>query len=121
MDASPPAPHVLVVDDDAGIRTMLELALGSRGFRVTPISGRAEGWSETPDVVLLDLRLRDETAAEFLASGAVPRETPVILLTANAGGTRAGRGLPVAATLAKPFDLDVLFETIRRVLGPSAE
>lgn len=109
-------PTILVVDDDAGIRSMLQLALAERGYLVDAIGERAEGWAGRPDLVLLDARLGHETAAQFLAAADLG-DVPVILLTGDQDAGRIGAELGVAGVLRKPFDLVDLFATIDAVVG----
>jgi DNA-binding response OmpR family regulator len=97
---------------------MLDLALRNHGYRVVSIGDRREGWTERPDAVLLDLRLRGETARDFLAAAGLDPAIPVILVTAEQQSSAAGRAiLPVAATIRKPFDLDQLYATLDAVLA----
>jgi DNA-binding response OmpR family regulator len=78
---------VLLIEDDARIREIVERGLGSRGFRVWSapdgISGLALASKRTIDVVLLDLVLPDTDGLHVLRAirAAKPR-LPVVALTA---------------------------------------
>jgi DNA-binding NtrC family response regulator len=117
----PSALTVLVVDDDAAIRMMLDLALREAGFEVVLSDGVAVDDAVRADVALLDVRLGNRTARELLDENATLRSVPIILMTATTGVDTAGRMFPEArAALKKPFDLDDLEQTIRAVAGSSA-
>jgi two-component system response regulator (stage 0 sporulation protein F) len=105
---------VLVVDDDAGIRDMLRLALAEAGHRVIAWDGTgAPPDSTVPDVVLLDVRLGNRTAADVVREFDVLARSVIVVMTASMQPEVAVRGLPsTAAVLSKPFDLDVLEATI---------
>ena len=117
----PRATKVLVIDDDAGIRQMLALALGESGFEVALSDGvRVEG-AAGADVVLLDVRLGNRTARQLLAEAPSLMKVPIIVMTATVSADAAIRGLPgITAVVTKPFDLDVIERTIRDVLATGA-
>ncbi|HVZ43487.1 MAG TPA: response regulator transcription factor [Ramlibacter sp.] len=114
---------VLLVEDDASMRTTLERALGRRGIHVTSCAdgGRAlDAWrAAQPDVVMLDLSLPRRDGLDVLQEArAAGMRTPVLILTAR--GTVGDRilGLNTGADdyLPKPFDLDEL-EARLKALG----
>ncbi len=110
-------PTVLVVDDDEGIRTMLQLALASRGYRVEAIADRRQGWVRRPDVVILDNLLGNETAAQFLAEADLDPSVPVILVTAAEDAELLARNPRFWGVIRKPFDLDQLFASLAEAAG----
>jgi CheY-like chemotaxis protein len=112
--------RVLVVDDDAGIRGVLHLVLGQEGFQVREAeNGRRalealETWRA--DVILLDLMMPVMDGVSFLAE---KRETvaiadiPVVVLTASRPILAStAEPLGCAATLSKPFDLNLLVDSV---------
>lgn len=112
---------VLVIDDDAAIRTMLDLALREAGFTVLLNDGRAVRETDDADVALLDIRLGNRTARDLLDESPALGSIPIILMTATTGLVTAARMFPEArATLRKPFDLDDLERTIREVAAAPA-
>jgi DNA-binding response OmpR family regulator len=114
---TPQAGRVLVVDDDPGIRTMLELALGQAGYAVTTSDGRTGIEPDGVDVVLLDARLGDRSALEPAFRRLLESGPPVVVMTAGSDAARVARKLGAAASITKPFDLDLLFATIERCLN----
>ena len=83
-------PHVLVVDDDPGIRFALSLKLRTAGFTVSEATDGLEGveWfrSGRADLVILDVgmpRMDGYTAAKRLAADPATRSVPVLFLTAQ--------------------------------------
>lgn len=113
--------RIAVVDDDAGIRTMLRLTLESCGYAVELNDG-TEALGTQPDLVLLDLRLGRTTGADWLAQRPLQPGTPIVLMTASHDHDAAlRRQVPSSAVLGKPFDLDELLGLIETVLAGDAD
>jgi two-component system response regulator TctD len=119
---------LLLVEDDASMRSTLERALTRRGMDVVGCDDglRALGaWSSNaPDVVVLDLSLPGLDGLEVLAQARqAGLATPVLILTAR--GTVGDRviGLNTGADdyLPKPFDLDELEARLRALARRAAE
>ena len=123
---------ILIVEDDATIRTSLEMALLGAGFRHVATAARgddalAEVKRSRPDLVLLDIMLPGLDG--FTVCSRI-RETPslaatrVIMLTARTQNEDVVRGLTCGADdyVTKPFDREVLLARVRAVLrrGPVA-
>jgi len=119
------APRVLVVDDDLPICELLELAFADEGWDVQ-VRTRGqdaldllEWW--TADVILLDLRMPGMDAEAFLSRYRGPepveRAIPVLLLSASSNLDDHAVRLGVSAVVAKPFDVDALCTTVRRVVA----
>jgi CheY-like chemotaxis protein len=113
-------PTVLVVEDEAPIRDMLQEVLDLAGYAVEVVSeGRLalqRAHEILPDLVLSDLMLPG-LSGRMLASQlqAAPRtaQIPIVLISA------AYQPQPedcFAAVLDKPFDLDTLLQTLERLL-----
>ena len=117
-----PLPHVLVVDDDAAIRQLVDEYLGQNDFRVSGVTGGAELMSafrsEVIDLVLLDLRLRGEDGMQLLRRLRAESQIPVIILTGRAEEADRIMGLELGADdyLTKPFSPRELLARIRTVL-----
>ena len=114
---------VLLVEDDASMRSTLDRALSRRGFELTLCDDGSRAlalWQATrPDAVMLDLTLPGLDGLEVLQHARqTGLTTPVLILTAR--GTVGDRilGLNTGADdyLPKPFDLDEL-EARLRALG----
>jgi two-component system, chemotaxis family, chemotaxis protein CheY len=110
--------HVLVVDDHAAIRTLVERALALEGYVVrTAEHGQAAlGVIATfpPCVILLDLMMPVLDGRGFLrAYRQLPdADARIITMTAGREMPAAGEGLPVHGHLPKPFDLDDLLALV---------
>jgi two-component system, response regulator, stage 0 sporulation protein F len=113
--------RILVVDDDAGIRALLQLALASRGYTVDCVANHEDAWTSTPDLVLLDARLGRYTAADFLAAARLGEGTSVVLMTAGDDIHSVASDLGVEGAIAKPFDLDELFDVVERHLSVESD
>jgi two-component system, OmpR family, response regulator len=123
MDAQP---HILVVDDDPEILSLLSDYLESQGFRVTPVTNagaaREAVAGDEPDLIVLDLMLPGESGLDFCRSLRKQVQTPVIMLTALGETVDRIVGLELGADdyLAKPFDPRELVSRIRAVLRRTA-
>jgi len=120
------APRILIVDDDAGQRSLLDSFLRSQGFQtVTVISGeRALAALDTEQVQMMisDVRMPGMTGLETLRRAREKHASlPVLLVTAYADIREAVGAMRDGALnyLAKPIDLDELLATVRQVTGLS--
>ena len=82
--------YVLIVDDDADIRELLERELQAAGFRTEAVSGGAEALArieqETPSSILLDLMMPDPDGFEVIfriRDNPALRRVPVVVMTAK--------------------------------------
>ena len=121
---------IVVVEDDAVIRTVLEMNLAAEGFtKVTGCARGDEGWDairrRKPDLALLDVML---PGVDGFAICRRIRETSslsgtrIVMLTARAQSEDIVRGLECGADdyVTKPFDRRVLIARIRAVLRRGA-
>jgi len=113
---------VLIVEDDAMIRTSLVRALGARNHSTmtapTALDGLQSLVAHRPDVVLLDLGLPDLDGAALLAMIRSVSDVPVIVVSARDDGAGIVALLDAGADdyLIKPFAADQLDARIRAVL-----
>ncbi len=123
---APPLPSghtVLVLDDDADVRRIVTLALGSDGHRVLSAADAHQALDllegEPSDLLVVDLMLPRIDGEDFLHEVArrLPRRPPVLLLTASASRRDVARRLQLEASMEKPFDLEDLRAAVRRLLS----
>lgn len=112
--------RILVVEDDAGIADLVELALTESGHRVLLAPhGRAALElleRERVDLVLLDMLMPVMNGWEFARAyrERPGPKAPIIVMTAAADAIRRGAEIDSEAVLSKPFGLDELDEVIDR-------
>ncbi len=115
-------PHILAVDDDAQIRGLLSEYLAENGLRVSVASSGAEMSNilgeETIDLVILDIRLKDEDGLAIARSLRERLSMPVIMLTGVRDEADRVMGLELGADdyVTKPFSPRELLARIRTVL-----
>ena len=120
--SSLPRPHVLVVDDDASVRRLVDDYLLENDFRVSGAATGAELMSalgaQVIDLVLLDLRLQGEDGMQLLRQVRAHSQIPVIILTGRREEADRVMGLELGADdyLTKPFSPRELLARIRTVL-----
>jgi len=113
---------VLIIEDDATIRTALVRALTARNHSTmtspTAMDGLQSLVAHRPDVVLLDLGLPDLDGASLLAMIRSVSDVPVIVVSARDDGEGIVALLDAGADdyLVKPFAVDQLDARIRAVL-----
>jgi CheY-like chemotaxis protein len=117
---------ILVVDDELTISEVVELALSMHGFDVTIAQdGRdalAHLATHRPDVVLSDIMMPyvgGIELARIIHETPSLHDIPVILMSASGRPPTEAAGTHVAF-LAKPFDVNLLLETIERALHGAA-
>lgn len=117
---------ILYVDDEADIRTIVELALGmDPAMRVIVAASADEalerigtdGWM--PDMALVDMMMPGMTGMELLAALQARPDTarlPVVFITASARSTELKRYTDAGAigVISKPFDAATLARLVRR-------
>lgn len=120
-------PHVLVVDDDRRIRTLLKRYLVENGFRITVAGDAAEARqyleSLAFDLIILDIMMPGESGLELTASLRKISEVPILLLTARGTSENRIEGLEHGADdyLMKPFEPRELVLRAKSILRRSQE
>jgi two-component system OmpR family response regulator len=120
--------HLLIVDDEDNLRSMLAAALQHHGFEVTTAADGREALAvipkERPDLVLLDVMMPDldgfEVCRRLRTEG---DRTPVLFLTARDSTEDKVRGLTLGGDdyLQKPFSLDELIARAQAVLRRTSD
>jgi two-component system OmpR family response regulator len=115
--------HVLIVDDDAEIRSLLSQYLQKNGLRVTAVADGRAMWQALDagriDLIVLDLMLPGEDGLTLCRNlRAKASDIPVIMLTARGEETDRVVGLEMGADdyLAKPFSARELLARIKAIL-----
>ncbi|MGO0792279.1 response regulator [Herbaspirillum seropedicae] len=114
--------HILVVDDDRDIRTLLAEYLDSNGLRTLTATNGSEMRrvleESRVDLIVLDLTLPGEDGLTLCRNLRATSSVPVIMLTARGEPLDRILGLEMGADdyLAKPFEPRELFARIRSVL-----
>ena len=118
-------PHILVIEDDDAISTLIQYNLEKEGYDVAVAGDGEEGLMQSeerlPDLVVLDWMLPKVSGIEVcrrLRSRPESRNVPIIMLTARGEESDRVRGLDVGADdyLTKPFSVPELNARIRAVL-----
>tara|TARA_Y100000389_G_scaffold190617_1_gene215659 strand:- start:4 stop:681 length:678 start_codon:yes stop_codon:yes gene_type:complete len=114
--------HILVVDDDDGIRLLVKKYLNENNYLVTT-ADNAEDANEKIriikfDLIILDIMMPGKSGLEFIKENRKKLNTPVILLTAKGEATERIKGLEVGADdyLPKPFEPKELILRIRNII-----
>ena len=115
-------PHILLVDDDEGIRSLVKKYLNENSFLVTT-SDSAENASEKVkiikfDLIILDIMMSGKSGLDFINDHKKDLDTPIILLTAKGEASERVEGLELGADdyLAKPFEPKELILRIKNIL-----
>ncbi len=118
------ARQVVVVDDEANMRRVLEIMLARRGFRTLSASNGREAFEllkTTPaDLVISDLRMPDMNGIELLQQlRKAGNSVPLIMITAQGSIESAVEAMRLGACdyLLRPFDVDTLDLAINRVFA----
>jgi DNA-binding response OmpR family regulator len=113
---------ILVVDDKASVRKLVQEYLTEQNFRVvTAPNGREAIYvarHEKPDLILLDIMMPEMDGFEFIRTYRREQETPIILLTARLEESDKVVGLELGADdyVTKPFGMRELLARVRAVL-----
>jgi DNA-binding response OmpR family regulator len=116
------SPRVLAIDDEQGIRTLLEDGLRDYGFEVRSAARGADGLRAVldwrPDAILLDLVLPRENGLALLQRLRAATPAPIVVLSGKAGvsDTVAALRCGAADSVPKPFSLHELALRLDRIL-----
>ena len=119
---SAPDAHLLIVDDDERIRTLLQKFLMRRGFLVTAARDAAHARRVLSglefDMIILDVMMPGEDGLSLTRALRETMKTPILLLTAKGETDNRIEGLEAGADdyLAKPFEPKELLLRINAIL-----
>ncbi len=115
--------HILVVDDDDGIRSLVKQYLNENNFLVTTSSSAENATKKVLivkfDLIVLDVMMTGKSGLDFIKENKKTINTPIILLTAKGESNDRVEGLEVGADdyLAKPFEPKELVLRIINILN----
>jgi len=115
--------HILVVDDDEGIRNLVKQYLNENNFLVTTASSAEDAKEKISfikfDLIVLDIMMPGKNGLEFTIENKKKINTPIILLTAKGEADERIEGLEVGADdyLPKPFEPKELILRIKNILN----
>ena len=114
--------HILVVDDDEGIRTLVKKYLNENNYLVTTANSAEDAFEKIQiikfDLIILDIMMPGKSGLEFIKENQKKMDTPVILLTAKGEADERVEGLEVGADdyLPKPFEPKELILRIQNIV-----
>lgn len=115
--------HILVVDDDDGIRSLVKQYLNENNFLVTTAISAEDAIKKINlikfDLIVLDIMMPGKNGLEFTIENKQKINTPIILLTAKGEASERVEGLEIGADdyLAKPFEPKELILRIKNILN----
>ena len=114
--------HILVVDDDHGIRSLVKKYLNENNFLVTTANSAEDALDKINivnfDLIILDIMMPGKSGLEFIKENKKRLETPIILLTAKGEAIDRITGLEIGADdyLPKPFEPKELLLRIKNIV-----
>ena len=114
--------HILVVDDDDGIRSLVKKYLNENNYIVTTASNAEDAVNKIKiiefDLIILDIMMPGKSGLDFIEENRKKLETPIILLTAKGEADERIEGLETGADdyLPKPFEPKELILRIQNIL-----
>lgn len=125
-NADADVPRILLVDDDAEIIEAIRYALRAKGYDVLVArdgnQGLAMAEREQPDLMILDMMMPKRSGFLVLEKIRRTQEYPmrIIMITANEGSRHKAYAemLGVDDYIRKPFAMDRLIESVRKLLNP---
>ncbi len=115
--------HILVVDDDHEIRSLLKKYLNENNFLITTAENAENASKKIKvikfDLIILDVMMPGKSGLEFIKENKKKIDTPIILLTAKDQSNERVEGLEIGADdyLSKPFEPKELILRINNILN----
>ena len=114
--------HILVVDDDDGIRSLVKKYLNENNYLVTTANNAEDAFEKIKiikfDLIILDIMMPGKNGLEFIKENKKKLDTPIILLTAKGEADERIKGLEIGADdyLPKPFEPKELILRIQNII-----
>ena len=114
--------HILIIDDDEGIRNLVKKYLNENNFLITTAKSAEDAEEKIKvikfDLLVLDVMMPGISGLDFISKHKEKLDTPIILLTAKGQTSERIEGLEVGADdyLSKPFEPKELILRIRNIL-----
>ena len=115
--------HILVVDDDEGIRSLVKKYLNENELLVTTADSAEDAKEKIKiimfDLIILDIMMPGKSGLDFIEENKNNLDSPIILLTAKGNANERVEGLEIGADdyLAKPFEPKELILRIKNILS----
>ena len=115
--------HILVVDDDDGIRSLVKKYLNENNFLVSTAKSAEDASKKIEiikfDLIILDIMMPGKSGLDFIQENRKNLETPIILLTAKGEPNERIEGLEIGADdyLPKPFEPKELILRLKNILN----
>ena len=115
--------HILVVDDDEGIRSLVKKYLNENDYLITTANSAEKAFEKVKiikfDLIILDIMMPGKSGLEFIEENKNNLDTPIILLTAKGEPNERIEGLEMGADdyLPKPFEPKELDLRIKNIIN----
>ena len=115
--------HILVVDDDDGIRSLVKKYLNENNYLISTANSAEDAAEKVKvikfDLIILDIMMPGKSGLEFIQENKKKIETPIILLTAKGETSERVAGLEIGADdyLPKPFEPKELILRIQNIIN----
>ena len=115
--------HVLIIDDDDGIRSLVKKYLSENNFLASTASSAEDASKKIKiikfDLIILDIMMPGKSGLDFIQENKKYLDTPIILLTAKGEPNDRIEGLEIGADdyLPKPFEPKELILRIQNILN----
>jgi two-component system phosphate regulon response regulator OmpR len=114
--------HILVIDDDDGIRSLVKKYLNENNYLVTTADNAEDALEKVKiikfDLLILDIMMPGKSGLDFIKENKKKLKTPIILLTAKGEANDRIEGLEIGADdyLPKPFEPKELLLRIQNII-----
>ena len=119
--------HILVVDDDDGIRSLVKKYLNENNYLASTAMSAEDATEKIKlikfDLIILDIMMPGESGLDFIKNNKKKINTPIILLTAKGETSERIEGLEIGADdyLPKPFEPKELILRIQNIINKTKE